>query len=78
MTPPKTSEASPARSSTATTQSATGQSTRKTWKKKSPVDVVLDQINKAKKDAAEKEEAFKEAKRQVEKLEAARKILEAT
>jgi len=42
----------------------------KAWKKKTPVEVVLDQLNKAREDVGEKEEAYKEAKRQYEKLEA--------
>jgi len=69
--------ASTTRSSTATTvtTSTTG---RKPWKKKTPVEVVLDQINRLKDDVAKKEEEFKQAKRQLEKLEAARKVLETT
>lgn len=74
----KSSDAGAARSPQASSQSSTSPSTRKAWKKKTPVEVVLDQLNKSREDVAEKEEAYKEAKRQYEKLEAARKILEAT
>ena len=61
------------RSSTATTV----QAARKPWKKKTPVDVVLDQINRLRDDVANKEEELKQAKRQMQKLEEARKVLEA-
>jgi hypothetical protein len=76
MTPPKSAGSGSSQSSTATTTASTGG--RKPWKKKSPVEVVLDQINRIKDDVAKKEEEFKQAKRQLEKLEAARKVLEAT
>jgi hypothetical protein len=75
MNPPKTTEASSTRSSTTTTVS---QSARKPWKKKTPADVVLDQINKVRDDVASREEELKQAKRQLQKLEEARKVLEAT
>jgi hypothetical protein len=66
-------------SSTATTTATTtSPTTRKPWKKKSPVDVVLDQINRLRDDVAAKEEELKQAKRQLQKLEEARKVLEAT
>jgi hypothetical protein len=55
-----------------------GTAKRKTWIKKTPIEIVLDQINRIKDDVAKKEEEFKQAKRQLEKLEAARKVLEAT
>ena len=51
---------------------------RKPWKKKTPVDVVLDQIDKLREGVAQKEAEFKQAKRQLEKLEEVRKVLEAT
>jgi len=41
------------------------------------VDVVLDQINRLRNDVQKQEEALKQAKRQLEKLEAAKKVLEA-
>jgi hypothetical protein len=75
MNPLKTTEARPARSSTTT---AVNQSARKPWKKKTPADVVLDQINKVRDDVAAKEEDLKFARRQLQKLEEARKVLEAT
>jgi predicted patatin/cPLA2 family phospholipase len=81
MKPPKTPDRQstrPAVAATTVTTASTSPSTRKAWKKKTPVEVVLDQINKVKEDVAAKEEAYQEAKRQLAKLEEARKILEAT
>ena len=54
------------------------QAARKPWKKKTPVEVVLDQIDRIKDDVAKKEEELKVARRQLQKLEEARKVLEAT
>ena len=54
-----------------------GKSERKPWKKKTPVEVVLEQINKLRDEVAEQEEALKQAKRQLLKLEEVRKVLEA-
>ena len=55
-----------------------GQAQRKPWKKKTPVEVVLDQINHVRDDVAKKEEELKVARRQLQKLEEARKVLETT
>jgi acetolactate synthase small subunit len=41
------------------------------------VEVVLDQINRLRDDVLKKEEELKQAKRQLQKLEEARKVLEA-
>jgi hypothetical protein len=49
---------------------------RKPWKKKTPVEVVLDQIDRVKEDVATREEELKQARRQLQKLEEARKLLE--
>jgi hypothetical protein len=78
MTAQKSSDTGLSRSSTATTAVTTSTTGRKPWKKKTPTDVVLDQINRIRDDVADKEEELKQAKRQLEKLEAARKVLEAT
>ena len=51
---------------------------RKPWKKKTPVDVVLDQINKLRDQVVRQEEELKLAKKQLQKLEEARKVLEAS
>lgn len=53
-----------------------GQSTRKPWKKKTPVEVMLAQIERLRVDVDQKEEELKQAKRQMQKLEEARKLLE--
>jgi hypothetical protein len=79
MKPPKATDQAAKGSSTATpSATTTSQAARKPWKKKSPVDVVLDQINRLRDDVAAKEEELKHAKRQLQKLEEARKVLEAT
>lgn len=75
MTPKSTDQAS-ARSSAAT--AAVNTNTRKPWKKKTPVDVVLDQINRIREDVVAKEEELKQAKKQLLKLEEARKVLESS
>jgi len=74
----KATDQGSSRSSTATTAASTTQSQRKPWVKKTPVQVVLDQINRLREDVLEKEEELKQAKRQLQKLEEARKVLEAT
>jgi hypothetical protein len=55
---------------------AAGQSARKPWKKKTPVQVMLDQIERLREDVERKEEELNHAKRQMQKLEEARKLLE--
>jgi hypothetical protein len=42
------------------------------------VEVVLDQINRVREDVAKREEELKIARRQLQKLEDARKLLEST
>jgi hypothetical protein len=78
MTAQRQTEHSSGRSSPATTPAATTQASRKPWKKKTPVEVVLDQINRLRDDVLEREEELKQAKRQLQKLEEAKKVLEAT
>ena len=77
MTPKKATGQATSRASTETTATAT-QSQRKPWVKKTPVQVVLDQINRLRDDVLAKEEVLKQAKRQLQKLEEAKKVLEAT
>lgn len=55
---------------------AQGQGTRKPWKKKTPADVILDQITRVRDDVAKKEEELKQARHQLQKLEEVRKVLE--
>jgi hypothetical protein len=61
----------------ATTQPAADNAQRKPWKKKTPVEVVLDQINKLREDVGKKEEELKQLRRQLAKLDEVRKVLEA-
>lgn len=51
---------------------------RKPWKKRTPIEVVLDQINRLYEGVAEKEEELKQVKRQLQKLEEVKKVLEST
>jgi hypothetical protein len=51
---------------------------RKPWKKKTPVEVVLDQIERVKEDVGKREEELKQARRQLQKLEDVKKVLEST
>src|SRR5580704_243442 len=50
---------------------------RKPWKKKSPVEVVLEQAEKLKTEIAEAEEELKAKRKQLQKFEEAKKIFEA-
>jgi flagellar biosynthesis GTPase FlhF len=49
---------------------------RKPWKKKTPVEVVLEQADKLKSEIADMEEEIKARRRQLEKFEQARKLFE--
>jgi hypothetical protein len=49
---------------------------RKPWKKKTPVEVVLEQADKLKAEIAEMEEEIKQKRKQLEKFEQARKLFE--
>jgi hypothetical protein len=60
---------------TATETTTTSQ--RKPWIKKTPVEVVLDQIHKQEQRVAELETEFKHEKRELEKLQKAKEVLEA-
>lgn len=51
---------------------------RKPWRKKSPIEVVIAQIDKVRDDVAQKEEELKRARRELQKLEEARKLLESS
>ena len=51
---------------------------RKPWKKKSPVEVVLEQADKLRREIAEGEEELKHKRKQLQKFEEARKIFEAS
>lgn len=49
---------------------------RKPWKKKTPVEVVLEQADKLKEEIAEMEEELKAKRKQLLKFEEARKLFE--
>jgi hypothetical protein len=72
----KTLDQASARSATATPTAPAPARERKPWKKRTPAEVVLAQIERVRDDVERKEEEFNEAKRQLDKLEAARKLLE--
>jgi hypothetical protein len=54
-----------------------GPQERKPWKKKTPVEVVLEQADKLRHEIAEAEEDLKQKRKQLQKFEEARKIFEA-
>jgi hypothetical protein len=56
---------------------ATTTTQRKPWIKKTPVDVVLDQIHKQEQRVSDLETQFKHEKRELEKLQKAKEVLEA-
>ena len=71
MTPQKqTAPATPKPATSTETQ-------RKPWKKKTPVEVVLEQADKLKAEIAEAEEELKAKRKQLQKFEEAKKIFEA-
>jgi len=74
MTAQKQAEAGAAHSTPETSTPAS----RKPWKKKTPVQAVLDQISRLREGLAEKEEELKRTKQQLQKLEEVKKLLETT
>jgi len=49
---------------------------RKPWRKKTPIEFVLAQIERARENVAQQEEDLKAARRELQKLEEAKKVLE--
>ena len=49
---------------------------RKPWKKKTPTEILIDQIERMRSQIAEREEELKDLRRQLQKFEEARKIFE--
>ena len=77
MTAAKSADQGSPRSSTATTATASeSDAGRKNWKKKTPVEIMLGQIDRLREDVQKKEDELKQSKRQLQKLEEARKVLE--
>ena len=70
MTAQKTAETASPKSAPAS------QAVRKPWKKKTPVEVVLDQINRLRDDVNRRDEELKKDRRQLQKLEEVLKALE--
>lgn len=66
------------RTSVATTAVTTSGRQRKPWVKRTPIEVIIDQIKKVREDVNEKEEELKQAKKQLQKLEEVAKTLEST
>ena len=62
----------PVRPSISTSKPAT----RKAWKKKTPVEIVLAETDKLRQDIVRREEELKDLRRQLQKFEEARKIFE--
>lgn len=71
---PKPAPASPSSLSTTTGSS----SSRKPWIKKTPVEVVLEQIDKQEEKVVEMRAAIAKEERELAKLQQARKVLEST
>jgi hypothetical protein len=59
-------------------QAGSGGSARKPWVKKTPVEVVLEQIAKQEERVAGMREELKKEERELQKLQQAKKVLEAT
>lgn len=73
MKTPKTPEQT---SGKTTTQIPAHSSQRKPWKKKTPVEVVLEQEEKLRREITETEEDLKAKRQQLQKFEQARKLFE--
>lgn len=67
-----------AASSQAAAPAATSTSGRKAWIKKTPVEIVLEQIGKQEEKVAEMRQDLAREERELNKLQQARKVLEAT
>ena len=55
---------------------STGQRVRKPWKKKTPVEILLDQRDKLQEEITRDEDALKEKREQLKKFEEAAKLFE--
>ncbi len=73
MPAPKTPEVKPSEPKPSSQPKAEA---RKPWKKKTPVEVVLEQADKLKAEIAEAEEELKAKRRQLQKFEEAKKLFE--
>ena len=77
MPPKKTASAAPPPAAAPSSRAAASTSTgRKPWVKKTPVEVVLEQISKQEEKVAEMREAIAHEERELSKLQQAKKVLE--
>lgn len=67
----------PSRPSVATVATTTARQ-RRPWVKRTPIEVIIDQIDKVREDVQRKEEELKQSKKQLQKLEEVQKNLETT
>ena len=74
MTVAKTKDKAPTTSTPPAASS--GDRSRKPWKKKTPVQILLDQVDKLREEIKQDEEALKQKKEQLLKFEEVRKIFE--
>ena len=70
----KTKDQAPSKTTTA--QPSGGTPSRKPWKKKTPVQILLDQVDKLKEEIGQDEETLKQKKDQLKKFEEAAKLFE--
>jgi hypothetical protein len=66
------------RTSVATSAETTSTRQRRPWVKRTPIEVIIDQINKVREDVTAKEEELKQSKKQLQRLEEVQKALEST
>lgn len=76
MKPRKPRDEAEPRPTIATSGVTTTTSERKPWKKKTPVEAVIAQIERLRESAKAKEEELKQAQRQLQKLDEVLKVLE--
>lgn len=77
MPPKKTATAAPPPAAASHAAAASTSTGRKPWVKKTPVEVVLEQIHKQEQKVAEMREAISHEERELSKLQQAKKVLEA-
>lgn len=76
MPPKKTATAAPPPAAASHAAAASTSTGRKPWIKKTPVEVVLEQIHKQEQKVAEMREAISYEERELSKLQQAKKVLE--
>jgi len=76
-TGPATTQAAAPAAATAAPSTSTSTSSRKAWIKKTPVEIVLEQIGKQEAKVAEMRKELAREERELSKLQQAKKVLEA-